>query len=331
MMIELTDMRVQETERKWRGIAARRVASAVRLVARACLAMAVTSMSFFLFADRSAAQTIVSSINGDPITNIDIDERMKLLRVLRKPATRDAAIESLYSDRLEIREAQKFGLHPSDNEAYQEIQKVAQEMKEAPDALLGALQRAGVSSDHFKAHFSADFAFRVLIQGLNKGVEASEQQVREELAKQGGKAAAGTEFTLRQVIFTVPNSASVATLNERARAAEDLRGRFVDCETGAALARALPDVTVRDTLTRTAVELGEGLRQLLEKTPTGHLTPPQRSSAGLEMVAVCSKGTAKDTSAARTAIAQKLLAAQFAADSRRRLEKLRAKAVIVTH
>ena len=37
------------------------------------------------------AQAIVASINGYPITTYDIDQRMKLLRALRKPATRDAA------------------------------------------------------------------------------------------------------------------------------------------------------------------------------------------------------------------------------------------------
>src|ERR1700730_433995 len=59
---------------------------------------------------------IVASINGDSITNIDIDERMKMLRVLRKPATRDTAIESLFTDRLEIHEAGKFGVDPRDSD-----------------------------------------------------------------------------------------------------------------------------------------------------------------------------------------------------------------------
>lgn len=276
-----------------------------------------------------SAQAIVSSINGDPITDLDIAERMKMLKVLRKPATRDAAIESLYADRLEAREAAKFGVRPSDAEATQQIVNVALEMKVAPEALVGALQQAGVSRDHLNAHFSADYAFEVLVHALNKGVEASEEQVRAELAKQGGKAASGPEYTVRQVIFTVPNHATVAMLNERAQEAQQLRTRFVDCESGTALARELKDVTVRDPLRRSAVELSEGLRQLLDKTQVGHLTPPQRSASGLEMVAVCGKDTAKDTSAARAAIAQKILAAHIAADKQRRLKELRAKAVIV--
>jgi peptidyl-prolyl cis-trans isomerase SurA len=295
------------------------------------MAIAILAVSGTLGGGFCHAQTIVASINGDPITDIDINERMKLLRVLRKPATREAAIESLFTDRLEIREAAKFGLRPGDSEASQEIIKAAQEMKIPPDALVGALQGAGVSPEHFKAHFGAGFAFTVLVQALNKGVEASEQQVRAELAKQGGKAAAGNEFTVRQIIFTIPNDASMASFNARVQETENLRARFVDCESGMALARAMPDVTVRSPLTKTEAELGESLVQILDKTPVGHLTPAQRSASGLEMIAVCGKAAAKDTSAVRAAISQKILAAHLAADAERRLKEMRAKAVVVNH
>ncbi len=294
-----------------------------------CVAVAVIATLLALASSSAFAQEIVASINGDPITNIDIDERMKMLRVLRKTATRDAAIESLFTDRLEIREADKFGVDPKDSDISQQIVTVAQEMKLAPDALVEALQHAGVTPDHFKAHFRADLAFNVLVKAFNKGVEASEEQVRAELAKQGGKAASGTAYTVRQIIFAIPHATTVATLTERAHEAEQLRARFTDCESGLPLARAINDVTVRDPLTKTAVEIGESLRQLLDKTPAGHLTPPQRSSEGLEMIAVCAKGTAKDDSAARAAISQKILAAHIAADGERRLKEMRARAVIV--
>jgi peptidyl-prolyl cis-trans isomerase SurA len=294
-----------------------------------CLAVAAIAACMAPAGNPAFAQEIIASINGDPITNIDIDERMKMMRVLHKPATRDAAIESLYKDRLETQESSKFGVSLKDSDISQEIVKVAKDIKIAPEALVEELEHAGVTADHFKAHFRADMGFEVLVQALNKGVEASEEQVRAELAKQGGKAASGTEYTVREIILAIPHSATVATLTERAHEAEQLRTQFTDCDSGLPMARAMNDVTVRDPLIKTSVEMGEGLRQLLEKTPTGHLTAPQRSTEGLEMIAVCSKGTAKDDSAARAAISQKILATHIEADSDRRLKELRAKAVVV--
>ncbi|ACB94303.1 conserved hypothetical protein [Beijerinckia indica subsp. indica ATCC 9039] len=275
------------------------------------------------------AQTIIASINGDPITNIDVDERMKMLRVLRKPATREAAMESLYTDRLETHEAARYGVKPKDADIGQEIVRVAQEMKVQPEALIAALQNAGVSPDHFKAHFGADLAFGALVGALNKGVEASETEVRKELARQGGKAAAGTEYTLRQVIFSLPNNVAPAAINARGQEAEQLRQRFADCESGEKMVFALNDVTIRDPIRRTSTEISEGLRNLLDKTPVGHLTPPQRSSAGLEMIAVCRKGAALDDTALRQQISQKILATRLSADRAKRLKEMRDHAVIV--
>ncbi len=277
------------------------------------------------------AQTIVASINGDPVTNIDIDERMKMLRVLHKPAAREAAIESLFAERLKIREAGKFSVNPRDSDLGPQIVSTAKELKQSPEALITALEHAGVPPDHFKGYFRAELAFNTLVQALNKGVEASEEQVRAELAKQGGKAASGTEYTLRQVIIAVPHSANAEAMNERVHLAEQLRERFASCESGIPSAQAMTDVTVRDPIVKTGIELGDGLRQLLDSTPAGHLTAPQRTTEGFEMIAVCKKGASQDDSAARAAIAQKILAAHIAADGERRLKELRAKAVVVRY
>jgi peptidyl-prolyl cis-trans isomerase SurA len=315
-------METNNDARRNRGarVASLRVCFCMAAVIAACLASAIHP---------TFAQTIVASINGDPITNIDIDERMKMLRVMRKPGTRDAAIESLFTDRLETQETSKFGINPKDSDLSQQIIKTARDLKMAPEALVAALEHAGVTPDHFKAHFRADMAFGVLVQALNKGVEASEEQVRAELAKEGGKAAAGTEYTVREIILAIPHVTTPASLTERVHEAEQLRERFTDCESGLPLARAMNDVTVRDPIIKTSLEINEAFRQLLDKTATGHLTAPQRSAEGIEMIAVCSKGTAKDDSAARAVISQKILAAHIEAEAERRLKELRARAVVV--
>lgn len=313
----------------WKDIDAHNFGGVAGALFKAFLVIVALTTGSIFCADQGHAQQIVASINGDPITNIDIEQRMKLLRVLRKPATHDAAVESLFADRLEIREAGKYGVVPRDEDVTQQIVRTAEAMKMQPQALAVEMQNAGISPDHFKAHFRADFAFNLLVQALNKGVEASETEVRAELAKEGGKAAAGMEYTVRQVIFTLPATLTPAILSERGREAEQLRTRFTSCETGLPLAHAINDVTVRDPLTRTSLEINEEFRKLLDKTAVGHLTPPQRSAAGLEMIAICSKGPAKDDSAARTIIAQKILAAHIAADTERRLKELRSRAVVV--
>lgn len=297
--------------------------------ARAALVCALTLAMLLHSGGVGFAQVFVASVNGDPITDFDLNAQEKLLRVLHQPSDRNTALESLILDRLKLHEASKYGVDLKDGDINQEIGLVAQKMKLAPQALAAELEHSGIPSDNVKSHFKAELGFNLVVQAMNKGVEASESEVRAELAKEGGKSAAGMEYTIRQVIFTLPYKLTPAILNARAHEAEQFRQRFTDCDSGVKLALAENDVTVRDPLTRTSKELNDQLREILDKTPMGHLTAPSRSSAGLEMIAVCNKKAANDDTAVRTAISQKILAAHIAEDAKRRAKELRDRAVIV--
>ncbi len=277
--------------------------------------------------DHAKAQAIALAVNGDPITNIDIEQRMKLLRALHRPAGRDAAVESMISDRLMYHEASHYGVTIKDNEIGEQVSTDANKMKTTPAALLAEIEHAGVQRDHFIGYFKSELGFAVLVKALNKGVEASEVQVRAELAKGGGKSAV-TDYTIRQVVFTLSPEDSPATIGERAKQAEALRAKFSSCPAGLAYAKTLQGVAVREPLTRSSTSLSVPLKELLDKTPLGHLTPPSRSASGLEMVAVCDKAAAKDDTELRKTISDRLLQAHIDEDAKARLKDMRSRAVI---
>ena len=52
-------------------------------------------------------------------------------------------------------------------------------------------------------------------------------------------------------------------------------------------------------MSRTSDSLSAGLRKLISETPRGMLTVPERTTNGVEMVAVCEKSDANDTSTLR--------------------------------
>ena len=165
------------------------------------------------------------------------------------------------------------------------------------------------------------------MKALNKGVEASEVAVRAELAKGGGKSAL-TQYTIRQVVFTLNAGDSPVTVNARAKEAEALRGKFASCPAGIAYAKTLDGVAVREPLTRSSTSLSAPLKELLDKTPLGHLTPPSRSGSGIEMVAVCERGAPKDDTELRKTISDRLLQAHYDQEAIVRLKEMRQRAVI---
>lgn len=283
----------------------------------------------FLPASKVEAQVIIATVNGDPITDIDVEERMKLLRAMHLPASHDDALNSMIDDQLKTEVTAKFKIDASDTQIGEQIAREAARMKVAPQAMLAAIENAGVSESNIKDHFAADYKFSLLVQAYNKGIEASEEQVREELAKDGGASAAGIDYKINQVIFTLFENPKPAEIEAKMKAAEQLRSKFSDCDSGLAMARDMDDVAVKEQLTRNSLQISDNLKALLDKTPVGHLTAPERTVDGIEMIAVCSKGVSNDEDALQDAISQKLLDAEFQADGERRLKELRSYAVIV--
>jgi peptidyl-prolyl cis-trans isomerase SurA len=273
------------------------------------------------------AQEIVLSVNGDPITTLDLDEREKLLRALHRPATREAAIESMIEDRLKLKEASRYGVNITDNEIGAEVQDIARRSKMSTTALVQSIGKAGVSQEHANNFFRAQMAFSILIRGLNRGVEASEIAVRGELAKEKGKGAV-TTYTIRQIVFTLNPGAPPGEVEASVKQAQALRARFTSCETGLPYAKSLPSVAIREKITRSSAQLSEGIKDVLDKTPVGHLTEPSRSPNGIEVVAVCNRSAATDDEDLRKTISERLLTQRFAAQEVSRYKDMRAHAVI---
>jgi len=284
----------------------------------------------FLALPQARAQEILATVNGQPVTDLDLSQREKLLKLLHKPATRDAAMQSMVDDILENQETSEFQIKPNDTQIGQEMMRTAKQAKIDPQLFFSQLQTSGISESHVKDHFSAQLAFYSLIEAFHKGVDASESQVDAELAKEGGKSSV-TQYRVRQVIFVIPTeiAKNQAAIQGRVQAAEQLRTRFEDCQSGLSLARNMDNVAVREEVIRDSLQISDQLKQLLDKTPTGHLTPPARTTEGIEMLAICSKSASTDDTSLRTEISQKILSVEIEAAAQKRLLELRSHAVIV--
>ena len=106
----------------------------------------------------------------------------------------------------------------------------------------------------------------------------------------------GYEYILRPVLLVVPRGSPDSAFDARKKEAEALRGRFSDCTSGIPFARALREVAVRDPVSKSSADFSEELRDILDKTDLGHLTPPEQTNEGIQMFAVCAKKETKNDS-----------------------------------
>jgi peptidyl-prolyl cis-trans isomerase SurA len=273
------------------------------------------------------AQSIIATINGDPVTTEDLADREKILRALGMPSSGSDAMESLVKSRVEADEVNKYGIRVKADELGPTYYEFAERAHTTAQAMQQRLLHSGANAKHVENYLQIHQAFTIYARARNRAVEVSEQDIDAELARDP-KLRGEMSYTVRQVAVAAPAQSGVAGLQKAAKVMQDLRARFTDCDSGVKMASAMPDVVVREPMTRTSSALGEQLSDLLNKTPVGHLTAPSRDSAGLVTLALCARDKAR-ADAAREQAAQVVLARKIVVEAEKLYKELRATAVIV--
>ena len=273
------------------------------------------------------AQSILTAVNGDPITTFDVEQYAKILRLSRKAASSNDALEAAIADHLKYIEARRNGVDASDSDMQTALGRLASDAKMRPEVWLGAAQKTKIDTDTIRNHLRAMGAWNAYVRNRNKTLDVSEGEVSAQLARQGTNAKI-TDYDLREVVLVVPINANPSILEARLREAQSLRNRFADCESGLPLAKALPNVAIKQRTDRASDALSEAMRNVLSETPRGHLTPPQRSASGIEMVAVCNKVEDSDPTTLRERVQKELLVDKLQAVSEQMYKDVRARAVI---
>jgi peptidyl-prolyl cis-trans isomerase SurA len=133
---------------------------------------------------------------------------------------------------------------------------------------------------------------------------------------------------MRPIVFVVAPGSAAAAYEVRKREANALRARFDSCSTGLVFARALAGVAVRDQLVKFSADLPQQSRAILDGTEVGRLTPPEQTSEGIEMFAVCDKKETKNDTPAQKKVREEIFQQKFGAQAAAYLRKLRREAYI---
>ena len=278
------------------------------------------------------AQQIVLLVNGTPITDLDIAHREKFLEMSNhKKPSRQEAINSLVDETLELREAARYSLEPTDADVQQAYDNVAENMGVDAQKLTAILTNGGASADTLKHRLKAQIVWTTLVRGRFKvSLEIADKDVEAELQlhQPQDNHQVGYEYVVRPIVFIVPRGAPDAAYEARKRDADALRGRFANCTDGIAFARGLSEVAVRDPINKSSADLPPALRSILDNVEVGHLTPPEQTAEGIQMFAVCSKKELKTDAPGLKEVRDKMFEKKFGAKANRYLADLRRQAMI---
>jgi peptidyl-prolyl cis-trans isomerase SurA len=297
------------------------------------IGLALAAVAAFAVGPSGArAQTVAVMVNGEPITNFDIDQRAKLDKLSHKETTRQQVIDDLIDEKVKIKEAKKYGVAPSDSDVDSSYASMSARMRMSPDQMTKMLAAQGIRPETLKARLKADMVWTSLVRGRFKdSLLVGEKDVQAELTAKGGEQPNATEsfeYQMRPIVLIVARGSDGGAIEARRKEAEALRGRIQSCVEADAMFKSMPNAAIRGTIVKTSADLPPALREVLDKTPIGHLTAPEVTKQGVEMVALCSrKPTTADTPKKRE-IREKMYADKFTAKSKDYLQEVRKAAMI---
>ncbi|MBR1209859.1 peptidylprolyl isomerase [Bradyrhizobium sp. JYMT SZCCT0180] len=277
------------------------------------------------------AQSIACMVTGEPITNLDIEQRTKLnFLTTRKQMPRQEVIDQLIDEKVKIREAKKFGVDPTASDVDQSYAQMGSRMRLSNEQLTKSLESQGIRPETLKARLKAEMVWTSLVRGRYKeSLQVSERDINEQAKEAGdsGKVEA-FQYKMQPIVLLVPRGSQPAAVEARKREAEALRERVTSCESANAYFKSMQNATIRDSVTRTSSDLPAPLREMLDKTPIGHLTAPEITRQGVEMVVLCERKPTTVDSPKKREIREKITIEKYEAKQKAYLAEIRKAAMI---
>ncbi|MXN64463.1 peptidylprolyl isomerase [Stappia sp. GBMRC 2046] len=287
----------------------------------------------FAGAPAHSATKIEVIVNDKAITNYDVDQRAKLIRLTSRrsgSAARKAALEELVDETLQLQEANRLNISVSQSQVDSAFADIARNVKLSTDRLSAALRQQGVSPNTLKDRLRAQIAWGEAVRlRFRAEVNISDADIiaalREQESKNTNKS---VEYSLQQFVFVIPSKASNSFKAQRKREVDQFRSRFTSCDEAKRIADGLKEVVTMPARRLLESEIPPNLREKAKQASVGRVADVNLGEKGYEVTAICDKREFSGSADARAALEVELRAKEGEQLSRQYLRDLRRRALI---
>jgi peptidyl-prolyl cis-trans isomerase SurA len=287
----------------------------------------------------AASQRLVVVVNDHPITDYDIDQRMRLRQALgasggSETQQRKAALQELIDDVIKQAEAKRNKIEPNEQQVSESIERMAQNIGTTSEGLANTLKSKGVSMNTLKQFVKASIAFNwIASRQYNVKVDVEPSEVDRRLAsiQSDPRFKPVTVYELQEISLPVEQMGEAMMgqlLQARAVEAQQFMQRFDGCKNTRAAASGIFNVQITDVIQVAAGDLPADMRQALDEVGTGKLLGPMRSAEGVQVVAFCGRKTVEPPKPSREVVENMLRNEKHEMASQRILRDLRRSAYI---
>ena len=287
----------------------------------------------------AASQRLVVVVNDQPITDYDIDQRVRLKQALGSSKGSDAqqrkvALEELIDDVIKQAEAKRNKIEPTDKQIADSIERMTKNMGTTPAALTETLGSKGVSMNALKHYVKASLAFNwIATKQYNIKVDVEPSEVDRRLAsiQADPRFKPVDVYELQEISLPVEDmgeAAAAQLFQARAIEASQFMQRFENCGNTKAAASGIFNVKITKTIQIASDQLPKDMRAALDKVGPGKLLGPMRGPEGVQIVAFCVRSTVEPPQPTREVVENMLTNEKHDLASQRILRDLRRTAYI---
>jgi peptidyl-prolyl cis-trans isomerase SurA len=255
----------------------------------------------------AANQGVVATVNDIPITTLDIQQRLSLLKILgdnpRGSDPRKFALNMMVDEIVKIAEAKKYKMEASDKEIGAQVARMAKGLKTDANGFENLLKKNGIETSSLKQLIAAQIAFsRIVGSKYQVKFEVDQAEVDKKMAEiksgldQKVSAIMKDErmkpvqiYTILEVDLPVETPNDPMLLQARAVEAGQFIKKFKGCGSARAAASGIFNVKIGKTIDAVAAKIPGPMKQALEKAGPGGAMGPARSAKGIQVIGFCSK------------------------------------------
>jgi len=233
------------------------------------------------------AQGVRVTVNGTPITDMQVAQRVKLFAIEGNSGGTRGATEQLIDEAIQIAEAKRLGITVTNAQIDDALLQIARNMSIGQERLVALLQQGGVGTETLKDRLRAAIAWNTITeQAIMPQVQISELELDQQAANKV-QDYQSFDYILKEIIF-------VGNGSGRSGQANRYRSSFAGCNTAVDLSLTYTDAAVIDVGRRHATQMPEAIAKELAGLNVGGITKPRAVQNGLSMLAVCEKTQAED-------------------------------------
>ena len=245
------------------------------------------------------------------------------------PGLRTKAKEELIEELIKNQEAKKVGASPDEGVVDTIVKDIAGRNKLTPEQFTEHFARQGVDISTFKAKFRAQQAWAEAVKRkFGHLVNPSNRDIDKMMLTSTAGGDDQIELQLQRILVPIPPKLDQISMAQRLVEAEQLHQQFAGCKSTTTLAGKIDGARFENMGIRKPNNFAEPTRTLLLNAKDEEMIPPSVTTAGIELIAVCSRKVVKATEEKRNMAAAEIRQEEFERISKKHLRDVKSDAVI---